>query len=514
MKTEAEGSLTIFSALSLLLILSFLLALLEGARVFGLKMMDTLAAETGMDCVAAEYQTALWDKYHLLYLDGAYGSDQFDKDKVSSHVMDYVSLNLSESGENSMFRTKLCEASLEQYMFATDNDGANVLHQAAAYMKRHLPEDAAKKLYQQYQDGQQAQEDGKTEYSVEDADQAIENAKKEKAEMEAQNSKQDDTQAKEGENAGQNKENADQTQSTEDEKIESPLQIVLQIKQNAILGMTVSDISSLSTKAIEVKNTVSQRQCETGIYDANKAEKPDIFDRVMVLEYIEKYFSSYAEPGKGDLAYEMEYILCGKDTDKKNLESSVERLMLIREAANVAHIVMDREKLNQTLIIATSLAGFSGNPAVVKIVQIGVVAAWAYVESILDLRSLLSGGEIALIKTSTEWTTDIKKIGEFVSNGGKAKECTNGLSYQSYVKQLLFAMKEKKLAYRMMDIMELAIQKDENSKNARMDHMIDTMTCKMRFEAGPLFAKRNLYGGKAVGRYTFFKNQRMSYINE
>lgn len=36
-------------------------------------MMDTLAADTGMDCVAAEYQTVLWDKYHLLYLDGAYG---------------------------------------------------------------------------------------------------------------------------------------------------------------------------------------------------------------------------------------------------------------------------------------------------------------------------------------------------------------------------------------------------------------------------------------------------------
>lgn len=43
MKTEEEGSLTIFSALSLLLILSFLLALLEGARVSGLQMMDTLA---------------------------------------------------------------------------------------------------------------------------------------------------------------------------------------------------------------------------------------------------------------------------------------------------------------------------------------------------------------------------------------------------------------------------------------------------------------------------------------
>ena len=114
MKTEEEGSLTIFSALSLLLILSFLLALLEGARVSGLQMMDTLAADTGMDCVAAEYQTVLWDKYHLLYLDGAYGWDQFDENKVSSRVMDYVAGNLSETGENSVFRTKLCEASLRE----------------------------------------------------------------------------------------------------------------------------------------------------------------------------------------------------------------------------------------------------------------------------------------------------------------------------------------------------------------------------------------------------------------
>ena len=158
---------------------------------------------------------------------------------------------------------------------------------------------------------------------------------------------------------------------------ESPIQIVLQLKQNALLGRTVSDMSSLSAKAVEAKDMVSNRQCETGRYDMKKAEKMNVSDRVMVLEYIGKHFSDYTEPGKGDLTYEMEYILCGKDTDKKNLESSIERLMRMREAANVAHIIADREKLNQTLMIATSLAGFSGNPAVVKIVQIGVVAAWS-----------------------------------------------------------------------------------------------------------------------------------------
>ena len=315
-------------------------------------------------------------------------------------------------------------------------------------------------------------------------------------------------------NKYKDKANEDQVQDAEKEKAESPIQVVLQLKQNAVLGMTIPDMSSVSSNAVELKDTVSKRQCETGTYHAKKTEKLNVFDRVMVLEYIEKYFSSYTEPGKGDLAYEMEYILCGKETDRQNLESSVERLMLMREAANVAHIIADREKLNQTLIIATSLAGFSGNPVIVKIVQIGVVAAWAYVESILDLRTLLSGGKIALMKSSSEWNVDIKKIGELVTDGGKAKECKDGLNYQGYVKQLLFAVKEKKIAYRMMDIMEFAIQKEENSKNARMDHMIGNMTCEMRFEAEPLFAKSNSHGGQKLGRYTFVKHQKMSYSNE
>lgn len=60
MKTEAEGSLTIFSALSLLLILSFLLALLEGSKGIGIANDDTLAADTGMDCVAA----GISDRYY------------------------------------------------------------------------------------------------------------------------------------------------------------------------------------------------------------------------------------------------------------------------------------------------------------------------------------------------------------------------------------------------------------------------------------------------------------------
>lgn len=53
-------------------------------------------------------------------------------------------------------------------------------------------------MYQQYQDGKKAEADGKTEYSVEDADQAIINAKKEKEQAD-QNDKEGAPQEEAGE---------------------------------------------------------------------------------------------------------------------------------------------------------------------------------------------------------------------------------------------------------------------------------------------------------------------------
>ena len=47
--------------------------------------------------------------------------------------------------------------------------------------------------------------------------------------------------------------------------------------------------------------------------------------------------------------------------------------------------LMDAGKLSSATAMATSLAGFTGNPAIIKVVEIGIVAAWAYVESILDI---------------------------------------------------------------------------------------------------------------------------------
>ena len=96
-------------------------------------------------------------------------------------------------------------------------------------------------------------------------------------------------------------------------------------------------------------------------------------------------------------------MLAGKGSDKENLESVIKRLLFVREAANITHILGDGDKRAKTLGMAEALAGFTGNPAVVRLVQTGVIAAWAYVESILDIRALLAGDRVALLKNGDEW---------------------------------------------------------------------------------------------------------------
>ena len=68
-----KGSMTVFVALSLLLVISFLMALLEGARAQGLNTCAGLVSDVAIHSVCAEYQPVLWEDYKLLMLDGSYG---------------------------------------------------------------------------------------------------------------------------------------------------------------------------------------------------------------------------------------------------------------------------------------------------------------------------------------------------------------------------------------------------------------------------------------------------------
>ena len=53
---------------------------------------------------------------------------------------------------------------------------------------------------------------------------------------------------------------------------------------------------------------------------------------------------------------------------------------------------------------STAIAAAAAVPVAVKPIQMGLLASWAYAESIVELRTLFSGGKIAAAKTAESWT--------------------------------------------------------------------------------------------------------------
>lgn len=495
---KLKGSMTVFAALSMLLVASFLFALLEAARVQGLDVCADMVSEVGVTSVCAEYQRPIWKDYRLLLLDGAYGTEQFSEEKMDSVLCQRLSENLDVSKTKgiSMYGLSLQSAEVSEYALASDGDGAMFLQCVASYMQSHLTKEMAEKLYQKYKEGTDMENSDRSEYSVEGADEAIEEAKK----------------AQEETSSDSEEEQTPETEEIEETSVEeNPLEIVLKLKENAILGMIMGDVSALSEKQVNLESSMLNRELQKGTKTVN--DKVGWYERVLVSEYLEHYFSNYRNPkSDGALSYEMEYLLCGEDTDKSNLEGIINRLLLMREAANITAIIKDGTKRSEAKAIAEILGGFTGNPAIILVVQCGIIAAWAYVESVLDLRALVRGDKIALLKSDAQWTCNTKSLADSLGNDAKAKNCENGLTYEEYLKLFLFTMETKKLAYRMMDVIEQSVRMKEGYEHVRMDHMVCELSCAIRYQTNTLFADLSLIKKGASKGFCFEKMKSFSYI--
>lgn len=501
-----RASITAFSALSMMLIASFLFALLEAARVQGLNAYAELTSKVAMESTAAEYQPLLWKDYHLLGLDAAYGGTEFSVEKVRNvlerNARENLELPFAGIGGSNLLQLQSTNASIGQYQLMPDAEGNVFLKQVSAYMQKNIARDVAQRIYDDYCKTKEVEDTGGAEYSVEDAQKAIEDARKAEAEKAAENTEQSETTVEQPEIM---------QEAADTEDVENPLEIVTQLKENAILGMVVEDMASLSENKLDLSQSMMRRELEKG----TNQETPQInwYDKVLTVEYMDKHFSSYIEKKENtSFVYEIEYLLCGEDTDKANLEGVINRLLLMREVANVSHILSDSVKRNEAMTFATALAGFSGNPVVIKIVQIGVVAAWAYVESILDVRALLHGEKIALLKNTQQWTADVKNLAGALQNHARAKACENGIDYMGYLKQLVFFMGTKKLAYRMMDIMEHNIRTQPAYENYRMDYTVCSVQGVLEYKAKPVFASFVLTEKKALKNFAFCKTEQFNYV--
>lgn len=167
-------------------------------------------------------------------------------------------------------------------------------------------------------------------------------------------------------------------------------------------------------------------------------------------------------------AYEMEYLIVGKDLDEENLGGTVARLLAVREGLNLIHILSDSQKRSEARNLAVLITGAAGMTPLVLLTAFFVMSVWALGEAVMDIRGLMEGKKVPVLKAREDWALNLDGLlsmgshGDVQSGGGD-----RGLGYLSWLKILLLMEDIVMQEYRMMDIIQMNIRKEQDSFRMR-----------------------------------------------
>lgn len=229
---------------------------------------------------------------------------------------------------------------------------------------------------------------------------------------------------------------------------------------DGVLGIVLEDVNNIST--MQIRNLNLPTTLET---DGNKKTDliKDITNKGIFVKYIELYFNNYAkisEYGNDDTAlkYEMEYILNGNLNDKDNLTETIKKLVEVRNLSNGAYLITDGEKMQEITTLAETVATAIGMPFLTPVAQAVIIEAWALTEAVIDVRQLLNGEKVPIVKKSENWNSSIKNIGTFEDG----RKNNTGLTYTQYLQTMIMTQKTKNTVFRTMDLVQVNMQKRYN----------------------------------------------------
>lgn len=465
-----QGQITVFLISILIPLLSVICTAVEAVRIEGVVLQGESAVQMAESSLLSEFQPSLLRDYELFFVDGAKEDGTFSSSHLESSFREDLSYNLRPSkglsiGSGvSFFNSKASSVELGDFCLATDAQGYEFYKQAVAYEKNRLGIDLLEKLIEETRQGEVCIEEGENFAEEESIQQDTINR------LEEEN--------RETENAF----------SQDDFREENPLNEMEDCKACGILSLILGD-KTVSGKQIALEQLPSKRELLVG---SGKKKMDSFFgaieDRLLFGEYIlEKFHHALSEETGPGLSYEVEYILVGKDSDKKNLEGVLNRLLLFREGVNYLYLHSDREKVSEAEALATAIVGFTGLPPLITAMRELLLLGWAYAESVMDLRNLMGGGTLALMKTSENWQMKLENIGNLFNDEGQTRKEKGGLTYEGYLRLLLGMKSGKTKVMAALDLIETNVRQEKGMGNFRIDCCFSKCNYKVIYEAEPLF---------------------------
>jgi len=463
-----RAELTVFFSLIFILTLTFICSIAESARMQGVRMRLQIAADAACESAFAAYDRTLLDKFKVFFYDGSNGGKSLNNDSVVNSIKrdmeEIICPNELYDEYLDFYKIKLNSSNIDSIALATDDKGMVFREQAIMSMEGRYGIAYAKDLLE---------ESNILKKNIDDGD---DYKKKEKENEDTLISLQEQKKQIDEENVDAAKEAS---------KTENPAAVMAVQKSMGIFQSVIPNGFELSQNQLVLEELPVKRTLCKG--NGLKEYSTDMLSNVLFEEYLMQMFGNAVNNSAGDnqIKNQMEYLLAGKAHDVDNLKAVIERLLLVREGANFVYILTDAEKVLEAETLAITLVGYTALPPLIEATKYAILLSWSLAESMLDVKRLLAGKKVAIVKGVHNWQLGLANIGNLVSE--TLRDDADGITYEHYLRLLLIIQNQETTASRCLDLVEMKVRSEENKQRFRLDNMICQLGIDVTAETESLF---------------------------
>jgi len=476
-----KGAMSVFFSVVTVVLLSLVCSLAESARMQGARVKAAAVMDMALFSVFGEYEAELLKQYDVFGVDAGAGRSGGIAENLGERLEEYIDGNTREGllsiiSGRSLFPVTAYQSEVTEYLLLTDGNGSVFRDQVVQNFKSAFGTELLSDYLKLKEQGEELIEAGE-DYSIKEAQAKEQLLQAEAAEIERQKET-----SREGETE------TAQNVVTKAETVENPLGLIERLKRSGILALVMERPESVSQKSVEKGTLPADRRLNEGGLKWERSEDGILEDGIFQWYLFDHFACFQDKKTDGALDYELEYLLAGKCSDAENLKAVVHRLLLMREGANLIYVLANAGMRQSAEALAAAIAG--GVPGVTLALTAALLLAWAYGESLLDVRILLSGGKVPVIKTAESFRLTLENLGKLTE---VLKECDTvegeGLSYRGYLQMLFLTGAKSAYPLRALGMIETTLNRQEGMEQFRVDHCAAGMKAEVTWKLQTVFSK-------------------------
>lgn len=470
-----QGQITVFLSLILVSLLILFLAAIGAVGFYMDRARVSEAAKGASEHIKADYQGQIFEEYHVLLLDKTYAGR--GEGALEDRMLRYLDYTLSSYG------FQIQDVSLTGMESVMDSHCALLREQIRDYMTLYLQvkavkdvgewmqldDSSAESMAQEIATGKMEESERSGDWKGEDPRKVLQKEMKhglldlvlpensgvsgvkiDMSDLPSHTGQQDSDGGHKNSGDGQKYSDGEDDCSV-DTSFEDIDRLEADMKKMTRSGLSESE-QSVNGESKQASGLSESGEAGSGLSEMTDAGKELLYG-LTCFDYFTR------TDGKGHpLHCEVEYLIAGRDNDYDNLQAVINRIVLHRMPVNMAVLLTDPEKMAEIDSIALTLSLAPG--ITYGAAKYLLAACLSYAETLVEIRSLLAGHKIPLVKTGAEWIVDFDSIGKLTELDQINYTGADGVDYRAFL-FLLLAEKGDVIYERMCDVMQMVVREKQ-----------------------------------------------------